>query len=124
MMLFIVVTALLVALAIFIAGPQRLQLKRVLPLCIAISAVIFKLWLVSWQDLIGHGTAGHDDFLFLRLAASIAEGEWLGVYDNLTLIKGPFYALWMVFLYKLGIPLLLGNQLLNTYTGIVHCYKF
>ncbi|MDG2088599.1 MAG: hypothetical protein P8J68_07640 [Arenicellaceae bacterium] len=119
MMLFIVVTALLVALAIFIAGPQRLQLKRVLPLCIAISAVIFKLWLVSWQDLIGHGTAGHDDFLFIKLAAFIADGEWLGAYDHLTLIKGPFYSLWMVFLYELGIPLLLGNQLLYTFASII-----
>jgi hypothetical protein len=120
MMPFIIVTALLVVLCVFVAGPRQLRVKDgIVPLSIAISAVLFKLWLVSWQDLIGHGTAGHDDFLFLRLAASIAEGEWLGVYDNLTLIKGPFYALWMAFLYKLGIPLLLGNQLLYTFAGIV-----
>ena len=66
MILFIIVTALFLALAVFVAGSQRVQLNGgVLSLSIAVSAVVFKLWLVSWQDLIGHGTAGHDDFLFL-----------------------------------------------------------
>jgi len=120
MILFIIVTALFLALAVFVAGSQRVQLNGgVLSLSIAVSAVVFKLWLVSWQDLIGHGTAGHDDFLFLRLAEFIAEGEWLGVYDHLTLIKGPFYAIWMALLYELGIPLLLGNQLLYAFASVV-----
>jgi hypothetical protein len=33
----------------------------------------------------------HDDFLFYRLGESIASGNWLGRYDNTTLIKGFVY---------------------------------
>ena len=36
-------------------------------------------------------SAIHDDFLFYRLGDSLASGNWLGKYENTTLIKGFFY---------------------------------
>ncbi|MBT5559782.1 MAG: hypothetical protein HOJ88_07800 [Proteobacteria bacterium] len=93
--------------------------KRAVALSLAISAVLIKLWLVSWQDLIGNGAAGHDEFLLLWLAAFISEGEWLGIYNELTLVKGPFLSIWMSWMYHGGIPLLLANQLLYVLVSIV-----
>lgn len=46
---------------------------------------------------------GYDDGLFLRTALSLAEGQWLGAYDQFTLVKAPFYS---IFVY------------LNSFTGL------
>jgi hypothetical protein len=37
--------------------------------------------------------AGHDDFLFVRLAGNISSGGWLGDLNNLTLVKGAVWPL-------------------------------
>lgn len=71
----------------------------------------YKFWLTRGQTIFAIGQAGHDDRLFLLLAQSIANGEWLGAYNQLTLAKGPFYSLWIAGTYWLGVPLLLANQI-------------
>jgi hypothetical protein len=50
--------------------------------------------------------------LFASLAASLATGNWLGPYNNRTLIKGVGYPLWIASNYLLGVPLLLAQNLL------------
>jgi hypothetical protein len=46
-----------------------------------------------------------DDALFIRLGINIAEGHWLGKYDELTLVKGPIYSI-MLYLNSLsGLPI-------------------
>lgn len=78
-----------------------------------ITLLIFvKLWLVSDQLLWARADFIHDDLLFIRLADHLLQSGWLGPYDNLTLVKGPFYPLWIAFSFLLGIPLLLSQQLL------------
>ncbi len=52
-----------------------------------------------------------DDHTFLNLAHSLARGRWLGDYNQFTLIKGPFYSMWVAMIYRLGMPLLLAQQL-------------
>lgn len=48
--------------------------------------------------------APHDDGLFLRWAASIDAGEWLGSsYGKLTLTKGPFHSFLIASLHRLGL---------------------
>lgn len=64
-----------------------------------------KLWLVSGQDVAVFGNAIYDDRLFVELAQSLLHGNWLGEYDHLTLIKGPFYPLFIAGSSVLGIPL-------------------
>src|ERR1044072_5118267 len=48
--------------------------------------------------------AGHDDGHFLRQALDIPQGNWLGAYDHMTLIKGPGLPLFIAFSKILGLP--------------------
>ncbi len=74
--------------------------------------ILIKLWLVSDQLLWARADFIHDDLLFVRLANHLLQFSWLGPYDNLTLVKGPFYPLWIAFSFLAGIPLLLSQHLL------------
>lgn len=82
--------------------------------------VVVKLWFVNSQSLTAVGGAVYDDRLFLDLAGHLLKGDWLGPYDHKTLVKGPFYPLWIALVFKLGIPLLLAQHLLY----VVACYVF
>ncbi len=72
--------------------------------------VAAKLWLVN-AHLVMATVTPHDDLLFIKQALSLLQGQWLGTFNQLTLIKGPFYALFMVLAYYLDIPLLVAQQL-------------
>jgi len=86
--------------------------------CIII-VVIFKLWLVRVQTLSVAGGALYDERLFIRSAQTILAGDWLGPYDCLTLVKGPFYPIWIAFNHILGISLLLSQHLLYISASLV-----
>jgi hypothetical protein len=73
--------------------------------------VLFKLWVTEAHEFLARFRP-HDDTLFLQLAAGIADGSWLGDFSNRTLIKGPGYPLFIVLVNRLGIPLLMAQQLL------------
>lgn len=73
--------------------------------------VLIRIWLVQAQDLIATSTP-HDDYLFIRLARNILDGEWLGPYDQFTLIKGPGFPLFIAAAHIAGIPLMLAEHLL------------
>ena len=92
--------------------------RRIFWLGIILLAV-FKLWLVNGQTLIANPQYAHDDALFIRLAENLVQGEWLGPYDNLTLVKGPFYPLWIALSFKLSLPLLLSQHLLYIFACMV-----
>lgn len=74
-------------------------------------ALLVKLWLVQAHALIGL-VSPHDCQLFLNLAHHLLSGDWFGKYNQLTLIKGPFYPLFIAANYWLGLPLLVSQQLL------------
>lgn len=76
--------------------------------------ILVRLWFVQAQGFIATYTP-HDDYLFVRLAKGILSGEWLGPYDQLTLVKGPGYPLFIAFAHHIGIPLLLAQQLLYSF---------
>lgn len=71
-----------------------------------------RLWLASGQLLSARSDSAHDDYLYLTLAQHIAGGRWLGPYTHMTLIKGPFYPLWIAASFVLGIPLQFSQHLL------------
>ena len=75
----------------------------------AISAA--SLWLRTGFPLTAMPALQHDDRLFVRLAHSLAQGHWLGAYDNLTLAKGMFYPLFMALTFWLSIPLIIAEHL-------------
>ena len=74
--------------------------------------VLVKLWLTRGQSLLGIGDSPGDDRLYLQLANHLARGAWLGEYNSLTLAKMPFFPMWVAASFGLGLPLLLGEQLL------------
>ena len=49
--------------------------------------------------------APHDDYLFYRLSQSIGNFDWLGVYDQLTLMKGAGFPLFLSLVKFTGLPL-------------------
>ena len=53
----------------------------------------------------------HDDLYYAKAAHYLIHGEWLGPYDQMTLIKGPFYAFFLVFSFLTGLPLLLNETI-------------
>jgi hypothetical protein len=79
---------------------------------IGIALVLVKLWLVSGQTLQALGSSPHDDRLFLKLASSLLQGDWLGPYSDKTLAKGPFYSLFIAGVFLLGVPLFTAKHLL------------
>jgi hypothetical protein len=76
--------------------------------------LLIKLWLVGGQALWALGAAAHDDLHFIAGAYSIRQMNWLGDYTNLTLIKGPFYPMWIALGSWLDMPLLLSQHLFYT----------
>ncbi len=76
-----------------------------------------QMWLVSTVPVHVLAHADYDDALFARLAISLLNGEWLGGYDSLTLIKGPVYPMWLAAVAWLGLPLLLAQDALYLLAG-------
>jgi hypothetical protein len=78
-----------------------------------------KIWLTNGQTLSAIGYFIQDDQLFVKLAGRLLQGSWLGPYDTLTLVKGPFYSMWIAFSFIVNIPLLSSQQILNAIACIV-----
>ena len=72
---------------------------------IAIGAVALRFSLLKDQMLFVSDLR-YDSRLFIELARFIVAGEWLGPYNERTLIKGPFYPLWIAAVHALHLPLL------------------
>lgn len=89
--------------------------KTYLILFIAVAAAY--LWLVSGLPVPLLMHAAHDDQLYVKMALKILRGEWLGEYNELTLLKEPFYSVWLAFNYLTGAPVLLGQGILYVAAG-------
>jgi len=82
------------------------------------------LWLQGLQP-IAHVGGWYDDFLYVRLANFLLNGQWLGPFDVMTLAKGPFYPMFLAACAWVGIPVqmatasvyLLGGLLLSQVIG-------
>ncbi len=98
----------------------RAGARRPLFLAMLVGLGLLKLWLVGAQQLAAIGGSIHDDELFVRQAGSLLRGEWLGAYDQMTLIKGVVYPAWIALSRAAHVPLLLGQHLLY----IAACWLF
>lgn len=58
--------------------------------------------------------AGHDDALFLALGNMLAEGYWLGPYNQYTLMKGPGYPAFLALSHVVGVPVSISQ-------AVFHC---
>lgn len=63
------------------------------------------LWLRMAFPISAVGWAAHDDLLFVRLAAEIGMGHWLGNYNELTHAKGVGYPLFLLLNHATALPL-------------------
>lgn len=79
-----------------------------------------KLWFISGQSFYAVQYALDDDILFLKNAAYLFHGQWLGPYTKWTLIKGTFYPLWIAASFASGLPLMFTQHVLY----ITACYLF
>jgi len=92
--------------------PVREGTRR--PWVVVVSALIAtRLWLGSGLTVTAYAMATHDDRLFLLMANRMLTGAWLGrPYGSMSLAKGPFYSVFVIVSWLLGLPLLFAEQLL------------
>jgi len=83
---------------------------------------LLALFLGANRDLFAIPEAAHDDRLFVNLALDLLQGHWLGDYNQYTLIKGPFFPLFMAVNNVLGFPLLVTEQVLFCLAGLAFLY--
>ena len=55
----------------------------------------------------------HDDALYISLGQHLANGDWLGPYNQMTLAKGPGFPIFLAINNLLGLPVTLSIALLN-----------
>ncbi len=84
-------------------------------------AVLLKLWLVEAHEIYADRTP-HDGLLFAFQAYNLLDGNWLGSFNDKTLIKGIGNPLFIATAYWLGIPLLTAYQLLYTFVCLTVVY--
>ena len=87
---------------------------------IAFFAIALKLWLVSGIRTLPV-VGPHDASNYIEHAKSILLGHWFGSYENLTLIKLPFFPLYIAAVQQLGIPLTLANELFFAFSCVLAC---
>lgn len=78
----------------------------------AVLIMAASLWIRMAFPVAAFGSAMHDDQLFVRLAAEIGMGNWLGNYNNLTHAKGIGYPLFLLANHAVGLPLKFSEHLL------------
>lgn len=57
----------------------------------------------------------HDDALFIGQAQSLIGGDFLGIYNQMTLAKGPVYSYFLALNNLLGLPINLTQSFLYTH---------
>ena len=83
---------------------------------------LLALFLGANRDLSAIPAAVHDDRLFVNRALDLLQGHWLGDYNQYTLMKGPFFPLFMAVNNLLGLPLLVTEQFLFCLAGLTFLY--
>jgi hypothetical protein len=102
---------------------RGVDLRRIgFPLGLAVIAAA-KVWLDGGLLLIAHSGQTYDDALYAKLAWSILRGEWLGPFDQLTLVKNPFFPIWIAVVHWLHAPLFLAQATLYVAAGALFAWE-
>lgn len=100
-------------LAFFGGSKQDKDIRLGWFIILALLLVAVKLVLASAQQIyLNVIDAPLDDGLAISQAMSITAGNWLGEYGWKTLSKHSFFSLWLSWLHAIGVPYLLGGNLL------------
>ena len=92
------------------ANGQRVGKSGRLVTILLTVVAVFSVWMRAGFPVTAIRNSNADDALFLRLAHWISQGQWLGPFDNLTLVKGPVYPLFIAAAGMLHVPLKLMEQ--------------
>ena len=71
--------------------------------------------------------APHDDTLYIRLGRFLAEGQWLGGFNQFTLMKGPGYPAFLAIANWFGISVSLAHALFHCFAAtffVAICHRF
>lgn len=82
-----------------------------------VALILLSIWVRMAFPVNARGYAWHDDLLFMRLAANLGMGQWLGAYDNLTHAKGMVYSVFILINHGLGISLKLSEHLVYLFSA-------
>ena len=99
---------------------DRAATKQFWYICVAAGV----LFVIVFQHLpIAYfANAAHDDGWFVHKAISVASGQWFGAsYDNLTLMKGPGYPLFLVLVSASGMPIAMAEAALMAFALLLFC---
>lgn len=92
---------------------------------LVVLVVLVKLVMTRFQMVyVWVGGAPLDDELMFEAARSITAGQWLGVYDWLTLSKHMFFAVWLAVCNLLHLPYLAAGQLLTCGAALACAFAF
>lgn len=98
---------------------RRAPAQATLPMLLAaLSAAVFVV-LASCLPVEVLAGAGHDDAWFWLRAQSIANGHWMGSYDQMTLMKGSGYPVFLAASHLLGLPAMTAQALLYALACLV-----
>jgi len=76
--------------------------RRAFYICVAALSLLYVIVLANTPITI-LVDAAHDDGYYMKFGRLIAEGHWLGPYDQYTLMKGPGYPLFLALANWLGL---------------------
>lgn len=82
--------------------------KQIIFIGIFTSLIIFRILLITGIPKM-YQSLPSDDLFYVKAAHNIIHGDWMGTYNQTTLIKGPFYAFFLVFSFLTGLPLFLNE---------------
>jgi hypothetical protein len=72
--------------------------------------ILFRLWLIAGIPNILNDYP-HDDLFYAKAAHYIIHGQWMGPYNQMTLIKVPFYSFFLIGSFFTGLPLFLNENI-------------
>lgn len=93
-------------------GARPADAQARLAMAVALLSALAYMVVASNLPVAIFGGAGHDDAWFWQRADAIANGSWLGRYDQYTLMKGSGYPLFLAVVHLLGVPLTVAQALL------------
>jgi len=82
--------------------------------------ILTKMWLTS-AIRIEPALAPHDSLNYVSHAYAILAGAWFGAYSDMTLIKEPFYPIYLAVVQQIGLTLPFANLLLYATACVIAC---
>lgn len=89
-----------------------------------ISLSFFYISLMMHLPVSIHTTAVHDDALFWSQAENLISGHWLGLYNQLTLLKGPGFSFFTAINALVGVPITLSIAIMYLFSCLLLAETF